>query len=98
MLKYKYVFQIKCAEAILSNSTRKLLWFEVSKMLIAVYEKKFIVSFIKIFGTLSFPIGPVRQLVTVSPSAVISCDFHHHLLRLTASVSVAKRARNRPTR
>ena len=36
MLKYKYIFHIKYTEAILSNSTRKLLWFEISKMLIAV--------------------------------------------------------------
>ena len=36
MLKYKYIFQKKYTEAILSNSTRKLLWFEISKMLIAV--------------------------------------------------------------
>jgi len=33
-------FQIKYTEAILSNSTRKLLWFEISKMLIA--DKKLI--------------------------------------------------------
>ena len=33
MLKYKYIFQIKYTEAILSNSTRKLLWCEVTKML-----------------------------------------------------------------
>jgi len=44
-------------ESILSNSTRKLLWFEISKMLIAVKKNKFIVSFIIIFGTLSFPVG-----------------------------------------
>ena len=43
-------------EAILSNSSRKLLRFETTKMLIAVWEKNFIVSFIIIFGTLSFPI------------------------------------------
>ena len=36
MLKYKYISQIKYTEAILSNSTRKPLWFENSKMLIAV--------------------------------------------------------------
>jgi len=36
MLKYKYIFQIKYTEAILSNSTRKLLWFEISKTPIAV--------------------------------------------------------------
>jgi len=29
-------FQIEYAEEILSNSTRKLLWFEIAKMLIAV--------------------------------------------------------------
>jgi len=36
MLKYQYLFQIKYTAAILSNSTRKLLWFEITKMLIAV--------------------------------------------------------------
>ena len=56
VLKYKYIFQIKYTEAILSNSTRKLLWFEITKMLIAVVKNQFIVSFIIIFGTLSFPI------------------------------------------
>jgi len=44
-LKYKYIFQTKNTEAILSNSTRKLLWFEITKILIAV-KNKFIVSFI----------------------------------------------------
>jgi len=29
-------FQIKYTEAILSNSTGKLLWFEITKMLIAI--------------------------------------------------------------
>ena len=38
MLKFKYVLQIKYTEAFLSNTTRKLLWFEISKMLIAVLE------------------------------------------------------------
>jgi len=56
MLKYKYIFQIKYTEAILSNSTQKLLWFEITKMLNAVL-KKFIVSSITIFSTLSFPSG-----------------------------------------
>jgi len=55
MIKYKYIFfQIKYTESILSNSTRKLLRFEISKMLIAVLKDKFIVSFTIIFGTLSF--------------------------------------------
>jgi len=55
VLKYKYIFQTKYTEAIFTNSTRKLLWFEISKMLIAV-KNKFIVLFIIISGTLSFPI------------------------------------------
>jgi len=39
MLKYEYIFfQIKYTEALLSNSTRKLLRFEISKMLIAVLK------------------------------------------------------------
>ena len=62
MLKYKYIFQTKYTEAILSNSTRKLLWFEISKMLIAVL-KKFIVSYSIIFGTLSFPIEPPAYFI-----------------------------------
>ena len=42
-LKYNYIFQIKYTEAILSDSSRKLLWFEISKMLIAVLKNKFVV-------------------------------------------------------
>ena len=33
MLKYKYIFQIKYTEAVLSNSTRKVLWFEITKLM-----------------------------------------------------------------
>jgi len=56
MLKYYFMlfFQIKYTEAILSNSTRKLLRFEIAKVLIALLINKLIVSFIIIFGTLSF--------------------------------------------
>ena len=40
------MFQIKYAEAIFfSNSTRKLLWFEITKMLIAFKKNKFIVIY-----------------------------------------------------
>jgi len=35
MLQHKYIFQVKYTEAILSNCTRKLLWFEITEMLIA---------------------------------------------------------------
>jgi len=35
-VKYKYIFQIKYAEAILSNSNQKLLWFEITIMLTVV--------------------------------------------------------------
>jgi len=43
---------MKYTEAILWNGTRKLLWFEIAKMLIAVLENKFIVLVIIIFGRL----------------------------------------------
>jgi len=36
MLKYEYIFYIKYTEAILSNSTRKLLRFEITEMLMTV--------------------------------------------------------------
>jgi len=54
MLKNKYIFQIKYAEAILSNRTRKLLWFAIRKNADCSLRNKFIVPFIIIFGTLSF--------------------------------------------
>jgi len=47
-------FRIKCAEVILSNSTRKLLRFEITKMLIAVLTNKVVVTFRIILDTLSF--------------------------------------------
>ena len=43
VLKYKYIFQIKYTEATSSNSTWKLLCFEITKMLIAVFKNEFIV-------------------------------------------------------
>jgi len=58
MLKYEY---IKYTETFLSKSTRKLLWFEITKMLNAVLTYKFIVSFIIIFGT--FVHGAVARAV-----------------------------------
>jgi len=36
MLEYKYIFQAKYPKVILSNSTRKLSWFEITEMMIAV--------------------------------------------------------------
>ena len=52
--KWKYIFEIKYTATTLSNSTLKLLWFEIAKMLIAVLKRKFTVLFIINFGTLSF--------------------------------------------
>jgi len=40
-----YFFQIKYTKAILLNSTQKLLWLEIAKMLIAVSEKKYCVIY-----------------------------------------------------
>jgi len=49
-----YIFQIKYTEAISSGSTRKLLWFEITNMLIAVFENNLRVLFIIIFGSTLF--------------------------------------------
>jgi len=68
----KYVFQIKLvfygSNFIIQHS--ETVWFEISEMLIAVLQNKFIVLFIIIFGTLSFvevspEFGPVSCLPTV---------------------------------
>ena len=59
---------MKYTEAILSNSTRKVLWFEIIKILIAVKKNKFTVSFIIIFGTLAFPIAPGAEVEVAQSS------------------------------
>ena len=61
--------RLKYTEAIVSNSTRKLLWFEMTKVLIAVLENKLIVLFVIIFGTLSFPSGCLQCFDTVGWAA-----------------------------
>jgi len=59
MLKYKYIIQIRYTEAILSNTTPKLLWFEITTKMLIPVKNKFIAPFIIIFGTLSFPMYSV---------------------------------------
>ena len=51
-------------EAILSDSIRKLLWFEITEMLIAILGEKCTVSFIIIFGTLWFPVPICAHEIT----------------------------------
>ena len=52
------ISMLKYTVAILSNSNRKLLQFEITKMLIAVKKiTKFVVLFIIISGTLSYVSG-----------------------------------------
>jgi len=53
MLKYQNIFQIKYKEAISSNSTVIVRYYQNAD---AVLKDNFIVLFIIIFGTLSFPI------------------------------------------
>ena len=69
MLKYKYIFN---TDAILSNSSQKLLRFEVTKMPIAVLKNKFVLLII-IFGTLSFCIVRELQLVRCERGFLTSC-------------------------
>ena len=52
---------------ILSNSTRKLLWFEITKMLIAVLKIYCVRLFIMIIiGNLSFPVHLAASIINVS--------------------------------
>ena len=67
MLNYKYIFQIKYTEAILSVSTRKLLWLNADCSL----KNEFIVLFSISFGTLSF----ARVAVDARFMPVIRCSF-----------------------
>ena len=62
MLKDEYIFKQNIRKQVFSNSTRKLLWFEITKLVIAV-KNKFLVLLIVIFGTLSFPlyVGPTER-------------------------------------
>jgi len=85
VLKCKYIFQVKYTEAIVSNSTGKLLWFKITKVLIAVLKKhQFIVSFIIIFGRLSFP-GTVTAdisctlLAVKSPQLTVAASFPNQI-------------------
>jgi len=56
-VEYKYIFQVKHTDAILSSSTRKLSCFEISKNADCSLKNKLIVLLIIIFGTLRFPTG-----------------------------------------
>jgi len=62
MLEYKYIFQIKYTETILFSSTRKRLWFEITKIPMAVLRNKFTVLLIIIVGTLSSTVGHSQPL------------------------------------
>jgi len=78
------VFRIKYTEAILSNCSRKLLWFEVTKMLTAVLRNKFIVLFCIIFGTLfrsllCFVVCPLPPIFIYSMSMVASLSVPQQL-------------------
>ena len=73
-------------EAILLNKTQKLLSFEISNMLTAVFKNKFIVLLIIIFGILSFPIGVTYILkVIYCMSDPKDCWTVSHKLGLTAA-------------
>ena len=55
MLKYKYIFRKNTRKQFYQTTLGKLLWFEITEMLITV-KNKFTVLFIIIFGSLSFPV------------------------------------------
>jgi len=68
----------------LATSTWKMLWFEISKMLIAVLKNKFIVLFIIIFGTLLFPIMTMLLLSMVNARVAVSDSSQSGVLSVAA--------------
>jgi len=69
----------------LATSTWKLLWFEISKMLvIAVLKNKFIVLFIIIFGTLLFPIMTMLLLSMLNARVAVSDSSQSGVLSVAA--------------
>jgi len=86
MPKYKYIFQTKYTEAILPDSTRKLLWVEISKMLVAVFKNIFVVLFILIFGILLFPmLSTTPLLYSPRPHWTTKHVYIHTLVSAVAS-------------
>jgi len=64
MLKYEYIFHIKYMEAILSSSTRSLgncYGLKLAKCRLQFEKNNFIVPFMIILGTLSFPIAAPKS-------------------------------------
>jgi len=85
MLKYKHSYKIRYSEAILSNNTRKLLWFEITKLKNRVIYNN--------SGTLLFPTGSIRRIfgeVKTSGSRHVLADRQTdgHTDMLIATVSV----------
>jgi len=79
VLNYKYIVRVKYTEGIFSNVTRKPLRFEVTKRDCSLIKKiNFIVSFVIISGTISFPIAVFMAVLsrwTCSICDILSCLF-----------------------
>ena len=56
MIKYKYIFEENIRKQFYQTALEKCYGLKLPKLLIAILKNKFIVLFIIIFGTLSFPI------------------------------------------
>jgi len=83
LLNINIFFQMKYTEAVSPNSIRKLLWFEITKMLTAVLKKN--VVLLKCIGTLLFPVGNASEPAAMRCFAVITAA--------TSSSSDAQRCR-----
>ena len=85
--KYEKKFAKKYMEAILSNSsTRNLLLFEITKLAIAVFFRKFVASFIIIFRTLQWSFDLFQIRVLQRPVSSVSADAEdRYEMRLPAS-------------
>jgi len=86
---YKYIFQIKYTEATLSNSTQKLLWFEIIKMLIAVLRNIF---FCVIYNNFRHTFVPYARQTWWFHFAVDDEPYRRCMTKFTPQMSTAKTA------
>ena len=75
--RFQIYFSNKIYEAILPNSTRKPLWLEITKILVAVLKKN-IVLFVIIFGTRSFS-GLYRRKSVLVLAVILQTSFAHRM-------------------
>jgi len=88
MLKCKHIFQTKYTEAILSNSTRKTLWFEITRMLIAVKKLIYCVIYYN-YNTKNCSLSIVLTATDHKPQKSLKRSYYPPSHRLNVNVMLS---------